>query len=275
VFDINAKLGPWPYRPVKGLSDLLNGMDALSIERAAVSSLSAVHYLNPQDGNNELAALLRPHADRLFMFAVVRPNFAGWREDLRRCVDDYGARGIVVYPNYHEYNLTDEATAPLMHEAGRLRLPVCVQSGLEDVRRQFRPYKTDDVPANDIGDLARAFPETTFIAFGLKYGQPEQMGEPLPDNLYFDTSNYESMGEMEAAVARFGAGKILFGTNFPLFNQQANVDKVRKADINENDHEMIEFRNAMRLLNSPIEGGCAIPPLRGDKGGCNASNAPQ
>jgi predicted TIM-barrel fold metal-dependent hydrolase len=117
------------------------------------------------------------------------------------------------------------------------------------VRRQFRPYKTDDVPANEIGALARAFPETTVIALGLKYGQPEQMGEPLPGNLYFDTSNYESMGEMEAAVARFGAGKILFGTNFPLFNQQANVDKVCKADINENDRERIAFRNARSIVS--------------------------
>jgi predicted TIM-barrel fold metal-dependent hydrolase len=140
--------------------------------------------------------------------------------------------------------------ASLMAEAERLRLPVCVQAGLEDLRRQFRPYKIEEPAPMAIGDFARAYPYVTVIALGLKFGQPELMGEPLPDNLYFDTSNYESMGELETAVKRFGGHKILFGSNFPLFNLLANVDKVRKADLAESDRHAIAIANAQRILSA-------------------------
>ena len=73
-------------------------------------------------------------------------------------------------------------------------------------------------------------------------------GDPLPPNLYFDTSNYEALGGLESAVEQFGSGKILFGSNFPLFNPLANVDKVGRANIEETDREAIAFGNAAQLL---------------------------
>ncbi|NIA15293.1 MAG: amidohydrolase family protein, partial [Nitrospiraceae bacterium] len=193
MFDINTKLGPWPYRPVRGLDAYLRAMDELGIIRAAVSALDAVHFLNPQDGNVRLAQEIEGHRDRLTLFAVLRPNFAGALDDLDICVSQYDAKGIVLYPNYHDFALTDPTIEPLMAIAAARGLVVCVQAGLEDPRRQFRPYKTLDVPAEAIGTFARAYPAVSIIALGLKFGQPEQMGEPLPPNLYFDTSNYERL----------------------------------------------------------------------------------
>ncbi len=248
MFDFNARLGHWPYRPVRGLDDLLRAMDALGIARAVVSSLDAVYYLNPQDGNAELMKRIAGHGDRLVPFAAIRPNFALWQDDLSMCLEGYNVSGIVLYPNYHEFDLADESVAQLMDQAARFRLPVCVQAGLEDVRRQYRPYKTQEVPASAIGAFARAYPSVTVLALGLKFGQPEQLGEPLPSNLYFDTSNYESLGEMEHAVARFGSGRIVFGSNFPMFNSRANVDKLQRAEIGAADRAAIAEGNAKRIL---------------------------
>jgi len=264
VFDFNAKLGHWPYRPVKGLADLLKAMDHYGIERAAVSSLSAVHYLNPQDGNDELVKLIEPHRDRLIPFAVLRPNFTGWEDDLRRCFDKLGAKGVVVYPNYHGFELLDPKLLRLMAEASSRRFPVCVQTCLEDIRRQFRENKVQDVSPAVVGDFARAYPDVSIVALGLKFGQPQQMGEPLPANLFFDTSNYESTGEIEFAVEHFGPGKILFGTNYPLFNSLANINKLRFAAISAEARTMISQSNAERLFpNPPWNGGRGdVPSLR-------------
>jgi len=249
VFDINAKLGHWPYRPVRGLDALLHAMDEQGVAHAAVSSLSAVHFLNPQDGNDELVKLIATHRDRLVPFAVIRPNFADWMSDLRICLDAHGMKGVVLYPNYHEFELTDPALAALMATAEELRFPVCVQAGLEDPRRQYRHYKTADTPPTAIGDFARAYPKVAVIAFGLKSGQPQLAGEPLPENFYFDTSNYEFLGDLEFAVEHFGADRVLFGSNYPLFNPRANVDKVRCAPLEDADRQAIAAGNAMRLLD--------------------------
>ena len=248
MFDVNAKLGHWPFRPVQGLDELLRRMDRLGIERAVVSSLNAVFYLNPQDGNDEVAAWVKGHRDRLVPWAVLRPNFAGCEDDLTRCVDDYGMRGLVLHPNYHRYSLDDPRLEPLMGLAAAWSLPVGVQVSLEDPRRQFDREIVMDVLPERIGDFARAYPAATVIALGIKIGQPERVGDPLPDNFLFDISNYETMDEIESAVERFGSDKTLFGTSFPFFNTQANVDKLKLAAIEDSDRQRIAFINANHLL---------------------------
>lgn len=248
MFDSNVKLGHWPYRPVRGLDALLAAMDSLGVTHAAVSSLSAVHFLNPHDGNEELCRTIAPYGARLTPLAVLRPNFSGWREDLDVCLSTLGMRGVVLFPNYHEFSLDDPCLAPLMTEAARHGIPVCVQSAMEDIRRQFRPYKAADMDAASIGAFARAYPATNVIALGLKFGQPETLGEPLPPNLFFDTSNYETQGAIEYAVDRFGPDRILLGSNFPMFNFRANLDKLRCARIADEAHAAIGFQNAQRLF---------------------------
>ena len=96
MIDFNAKLGHFPYRPVEGLEALLRAMDRHGVEMALVSSLQAVFYRNPQDGNDELAAARAPHRDRFLLSAVLRPNFTGWQDDLLRCAEDYGARAVLL-----------------------------------------------------------------------------------------------------------------------------------------------------------------------------------
>lgn len=253
MFDVNVKIGHWPYRPVRDGDAVLAALMATGVQTAAVSSLDAVHYLNPQDGNDALAAFLADRPDggiRIVPLAVMRPGFSGWQDDLRRCIDEYGMRGILLYPNYHEYTLEDTEVAPILDEAARRGLPVFVQMSMEDVRRQFRPYKTQDVPPEAVGAFARAWPDVNIVALGLKFGQPEAVGEPWPENLYFDISNYEHLGELEHAVARFGAGRLLYGSNMPMFNPRANADKLRCAALDEADHDAIAFRNAERILGS-------------------------
>lgn len=248
MIDFNAKLGHWPYRPVRGVDALLHAMDELGIERAVVSSLSAVHYFNPQDGNDEVVRWVAPHRDRLIPFAVLKPGFFGVLDDLHRCLDDYGMQGLVLHPNYHRFSLESTDLDRFMLALSEIRKPVCVQAGLEDVRRQFDRERVEDVPVPALSALLRRYPENPIVALGLKWGQPELLGEPLPPNAYFDTSHYEGLNELEAAVSRWGAERLLFSTDFPLLSPRANVDKFRVAELDAAAKEAIARGNARRLL---------------------------
>ena len=248
MFDVNARIGHWPYRPVPALADYVKTMDAYGIERAVVASVNAVYYLNPQDGNCEVAAAIAPYDERFVPFAVIRPNFTGWREDLEVCLGEFGMRGVQLHPNYHHFGLDEPELAHLMSRAAEQGFPVCVQCGLEDPRRQYDREKVLEVPAAAIGEFARTYPDVTVIALGLKFGQPQQAGDPLPDNFFFDTSNYEQMGDLETALELFPVEKVLFGTNAPLFNTLANVDKLRCANITEAQREAIGKGNLERIL---------------------------
>lgn len=250
MIDFNAKLGHWPYRPVWDMDGLLRRMDELQIERAVVSSLSAVHYFNPQDGNEELFRAIAPHRDRFIPMAVLKPQFVGCADDLDRCLEEYGMAGLVLHPGYHRYSLDAPELAPLMARMAAAGRPVCVQAAIEDTRRQYDREIVQDMPPLAIGAFMRAWPGVRIVALGLKWGQPEELGDPFPENGYFDTSNYEAMGAIEHAVALFGAERLLFGTHAPLFTPHANVAKLQTAELTEDERLAIAEGNARRLLGA-------------------------
>ena len=248
MIDFNAKLGHWPYRPVRGVEPLLREMDGLGIEKAVVSSLSAVHYFDPQQGNEELLRIAAPHRDRLVPFAVLKPQFTGAIEDLRRCVEEEGMRGLVLHPNYHRFALDAPQLASMMAYMAEQGLPVGVQTAMEDMRRQFDRLIVPDVALEALAEFIREYPRVSIVALGLKVGQPEQLGTPLPRNAFFDTSSYEKLGELEAAAQRLGPDRILFGTNFPLLSPQANSAKIEAAELAPGAAEAIRRGNAAALL---------------------------
>lgn len=252
MFDINARIGQWPYRPVATLDDMLRTMDEHGIERAAVSSLNAVHYFNPHDGNEELHRAVVKHGDRLIPMAVLRPNLAGWKDDLKQCFDEFGMRGLVLYPNYHRFSLSDAENPSLLTLVDLCltkKAILFVQIGLEDPRRQFRRLIVEDTPPEDVAVFSGRHPDLPVVALGLKYDQAEQIQAPWPVNLRFDTSTYERLGELEHAVSAFGEDRILFGTNAPLLHPRANVDKLQCADLKAAQREAVAFRNAASLFS--------------------------
>ena len=100
IIDINAYLGHFAFRPLRHntASALLRLMDAKKIDKAVVSSASAITYRNAQAGNEEVAAEVEGHRDRLIPFAVINPSYAGWRDDLKACHEAFGMRGLRLYP---------------------------------------------------------------------------------------------------------------------------------------------------------------------------------
>jgi predicted TIM-barrel fold metal-dependent hydrolase len=248
MIDLNVKLGHFPYRPVEGLDALLRNMDRHGVEKAVISSLNSVFYLNPQDGNDELASAVGPHRDRFVFSAVLRPDFTGWRDDLGRCVAEYGAKCVILYPQYHRYDLLGEATGELVAAAGDAGLVVCVQCWLEDPRRQFNREIIQPVAPAAMKGFVEAHPGVPMVALGLRFGEPDIIGDPLPENFYFDTSNYENMRDLELAMERFPVERVLFGTNFPLYNYVANVEKVARGTISDAQRSAIGSGNAKRLL---------------------------
>jgi len=73
IIDMNAYLGHWPFRRLRynAAPELLDLMDEKGIDRACVSSASAIFFKNSQAGNEELAEQIEPYRDKLIPFAVI------------------------------------------------------------------------------------------------------------------------------------------------------------------------------------------------------------
>lgn len=255
IVDANCAIGHWPFRRLwtETADGLLRLLDRADIDRAVVAHTHAVFYRDPHQSNAELAAALRPHRDRLIPLASLHPEFAGWRDDLRQCVEEWGMAGLRLYPGYHRYALGGDAAAGLLAEAERRGLPVSVGCAFEDPRQRHPMDTAPDVAEHDLGAAARRFPGVTFLATNAPLTVMEMAVHHVPrqQNLHFDTSAVtgplaETIG---AAGALLGPRRLLLGSHAPFKYPEIARLRLEFLDFAPEDAAAVSGGNALRLFD--------------------------
>jgi hypothetical protein len=257
LVDTNAYLGSYAFRQLRhNTADaLLRLMDEKGIDRAMVSSASAITYRNTQPANEELAAATRDHRDRLIPLAVVNPFYAGWEDDLKICHEEFGMRGLRLYPKWHNYALSDASCLDLIGRASERKLPVSIPIRVEDFRQRSWLADVPDVPLDEIVALVKAYPKARFILLnGIGYtgsalGREEN---GLPANYWIEISRLTATlaNEIGTLVSRLGAERVVFGTGMPFKYPDPSLVKLEVLDLTPQDREKICSANAVRLLEA-------------------------
>jgi len=222
-----------------GAEELLDLADRTGIEKLFCTDLTALFY-DMHEGNRLLAAELKRHPDRLIGYATISSPYFGEEaiDELKRCFFDYGMRGIKVY-----------SVAPV-------RLNPWVMEGILAFSAEHKLPMLAHITPTECESLAKANPEAIIVMAHMG-GFPDAGGDwrmaievaQRHKNVWLDTtsSTYDS-GMMEMAVRRLGAGRILFGTDMPLLDPFAGVQKIRSAFLTEEEKTLILGGNLERLL---------------------------
>ena len=255
MIDVNAYLGHFAFRQLRHNTavGLLRLMDRKGIERAVVSSAASITYRNAQSGNEEVAAEVKAHRDRLIPFAVLNPAYAGWQYDLGICHREFGMKGLRLYPRWHNYRLTDAACLELVHAATELRWPVSIPQRVEDRRQQSWLVDVPDVEKDQIVALVKAAPKASFIFLnGSGYvGSPLGRKESgLPANYAVEISQLTAVlgNELGQVLENLGPDRVVFGTGMPFHYPDPALLKLEVLEAAEEVKDKIRHRNAARLL---------------------------
>ena len=253
MIDFCCAIGPWAFRrlPVTTSDGCRKALWREKIDRAVVSSLAAVLYKNPHEGNVQLIEEIGRASRTFIPFAVLNPMFPGWEEDLRRCREELGMRGLRLYPNYQGWSLRRREARALVRAAAAIGWVTVVSIRLEDERFHHWRMKVKPTPVADAARLALAVPEATVILSGGTYLEIEAFFRAVGDasNAFAEIGWVKSPLEaVKACVEQFGAERLLFGTNFPLDVPWCGTAKIRRADIPEAAKAAILGGNAARLL---------------------------
>jgi uncharacterized protein len=219
-----------------------------------VSHTHGVFYRSPHESNAELHEALRPHRDRLVPFGCLTPEYAGWRDDLKQCVEEWGMVGLRLYPNYHGYDLAGDTAAELLAEAERLSLPVSVPCFFEDARQRHPLDTVPDLIEHPIAGAARCFPGVRFLVTNVPLTTLDMVARhvPLQQNVVFDTCGLAGpLGDaLPKAVSIVGARRIVLGTHAPFKYPQVSLLRVRLLDLPEAERAGILGQNAARFLGA-------------------------
>jgi hypothetical protein len=255
ICDGNAWLGHFPFRPVPHNTPegLLRLMDKHGIDKAVVSSLHSVFYRDAHRGNEELAGWVAPYRDRLIPCATLNPAYPGWERDLRQCREEWGLRGLRLFPLYHNYALTAPECRELIHAATERAMHVAIPQRIEDRRQRHWLDTTGEVSLGEIAAVARACPQAEIVvleALGVENSPFVRDSDLAQARVSFEFSRMATVLQrsIPRVLEQLGPDRLVFGTGMPLKYPKAAL---LKLDLLEAPHEVKErlaHGNMERLL---------------------------
>jgi len=227
------------FIPENTLESQLRSMDQFRIRQAWVSSQVAL-FADFRGGNDAVAGILKRHPKRFLGMAVVNPNFPeSIRDELNRCSEIHGFRGIKVHCPIHRHSIASSAYDAVWPFAVERNIPVLVHTLPGDMAA--------------VRKLSLRYPELRMIIAHANQPEFDQCIEVLKGapNVYTDiTSSAFPFRFVERLVGSVGSAKILFGTDMPYLDPASQWGRLAFARISDEDKENIFFRNAEQILKS-------------------------
>lgn len=255
--DFHTYIGHFPYRQLRGntASGLVDYMDRFRIDRAVVANVNGVFYRNVQSANEELAAAIQPFPGRFIPFAVINPSYPGWKDDLETC-HRLGMKGLRVYPQFHDYKLSDPRFAKLLEAANALNMPVAFSRWLEDSRQHSWLDTSKELLLDDLVPVLRDNPGKFVLLNAYLYPVDHKLLRAFREaRIYFDTvfatSTIMAWSGYDIAtfVKELGPERFLFGSGYPFrdpVSAQIRLDLLTELD--QQTRTAIWGGNAVRLL---------------------------
>lgn len=151
-----------------------------------------------------------------------------------------GFRGLKLSPLTHQFSFASRAVAELASCCGEWGYPIY----------SHVLYSPGASTARFVA-LARQFPQANFILGHMGFGPADQEGlEAAVElaNFFLETSTGSYL-HIKEAVARAGATKVIFGSEFPLSHPRVELEKVLQLKLSAPDEERILGTNILALLH--------------------------
>jgi len=203
-------------------------MDEAGIEKTVLLYIDqALQYgetdIPVEEQNRQVSEVARKHPDRIIYFCGVDPRREGAVELFERCVNEWGAQGLKLYPTTGFFP-ADKAVYPLYERASAWKLPVFYHTGPEGL-----PYTHPSVLLRVLID----FPHLTVIAAHLSnelWRDLIALGKAR-DNVMCDISAKQIVARqnygqfcyiLRKFLDEFGTERVMFGTDAPLLERAAS-----------------------------------------------------
>jgi predicted TIM-barrel fold metal-dependent hydrolase len=211
--------------------------------------------------DDEVAAYVNQHRDRLVGFLSVDPTQPGWQDELRVGHQDLKLKGIKLLPMYAGFKPNQPELDDLWQYARRHHLPVLLHTGTTFVEQA----PLDCTVPRLLDDVAIRFPEVKIILAHLAHpyeGECVAVIRKHP-NVYADCSalHYRPFQLYHSLmlVQEYGVWeKVLFGTDYPFTTVAASIAGIKGLNnmlagtslprLDERRIEEMLTRNALQAL---------------------------
>lgn len=244
VVDAHTHMPGTAFTGIAGLwaKPFLDLMDANGIDQAWVFTLDGL-FFDPVPHNDILKQFCSAEPGRLIPFCTVHPRYPNAVQELRRCIEDLGMKGVKLHPWAQAFAPTDPAMMdPVGAEMARLGVPVVFHDGTP-------PYSSP----LQIAHFALRHPTVPVI---LGHGGLHDLWkeavlavERCP-NMYLIPSGTPPHG-LQHAVKRLPLERFLYGSDAGFgdpYWQTFQLEKIRLLNLKPDAEALVLGGNAQRIL---------------------------
>lgn len=226
------------------VSTLLQKGAEVGIDRFIVQSVATTPK---QVGsiNHFIADEVAKHPDKLYGLGTLHPDSEDIRADVEELVS-LGLGGVKLHPDIQRFKLDDYRCLKIYELCEEFDLPLLIHTG--DNRYDFsNPNRL--IPVLDIYDKLTVV-GAHFGGWSIWDEASKQLADR--ENFYVDCSSafYALFDEkIKEIIARYGTDKVLFGTDYPMWNVETEVKRFLSLGYGGEDAEKILYKNAVKVFN--------------------------
>ncbi|HKL33461.1 MAG TPA: amidohydrolase family protein [Tangfeifania sp.] len=256
-----SKYGLKTLAELFALSGVIPLLQNATIERAnrdmKQNGISKMVLLPIQGENGaeteDLIEQTRDYSDLLF-FGSIHPN----EQNIQEKIDKYisrGIKGFKIAPHVWNIDADDKRVINLLGYLNDTKLPVITCSGLA-IPNSFKHLPKSLIKSMNTQSISRFIPvlkklpdiNLIFAHAGLEQNDEliELMKQYPSINADVSTQTAENIKKM---ITKLGTHRLLFGSDYPFFNQAFPILSVLKASQSDDERQKIFSGNAKRILS--------------------------
>ena len=232
-----------------------------AVSRTIVFGINSI-ALGMHTPNDAIAAYAKAHPEKIIGFMSVDPNNPGALEEIDRCVNDLGLKGIKMSPVYQHYDPNGAKARRVHRRAEELGLPILTHAAYHVIANTPMEW------ANPLlyDPVAREFPNLKIILahIGLPWYTDAMVMIRKHPNVFADVSGGVPLrpwwGYQALAFCHENRvmDKLLFGSDFPIATVEETIDALRTANrfaegtgmprVPADDIEALIHRDSLSLL---------------------------
>ncbi|MBQ9743262.1 MAG: amidohydrolase family protein [Ruminococcus sp.] len=227
---------------IGSVSKLLESMEQNDVSHSVVYSV-ATSAAQVQKINDFIVSEVNAHPDKFSGFGTMHLEYEDKFAEVDRCIA-MGLKGIKLHPDTQAFNADDDRMLELYDYLQTKGLPLMLHCG---------DFRYDYSHPRRIARICRLFPKLTLI--GAHFGGWSVWDEVLDylrdTDCMVDTSSSSSFITAERfseLIHAYGADRVMFGTDFPMWEQKPELEKIMNVPMTETEREKIMYKNAESLL---------------------------
>lgn len=179
-------------------------------------------------------------------FATMHQDYADMESEINRAIE-LGLHGVKIHPDTQQCDIDDPRFMQL-YEIIEGRLPITIHTG---------DYRYDHSHPRRLKRVLKAFPNLVVDAAHLGGWSIYDIGYDWlhNENCYVDTSSCSWLlggRRLREFINLYGSDRIMFGSDYPLFNPAEEINTFLHESISEKVFEKITWRNMERYANVTI-----------------------